>query len=474
MISTPPFRSKRVFCLTVLFYLGLVGLFPPSAAAQNDIALEIWYGDNETVSDDCLTQQYVNILGRVTSSSKDIRLTYRLNSAPPREIEVGPNLFRLAADGDFNIDISVSDLADGQNEVEITAENGAGDQAIHTVIVNRERSAESLQPPDQQIRWEMVNLSEGPADVIDGRWEITPEGIRSVEPGYDRLVALCPMSWQNFELTVPVTVHAIEPRKEWPSNGSGVGVAFHWNGHEDWNDIQPDYGWYPIGGFNVLSWDYAGGRTEPHESILLNGNEYWPLDESVTELQIGQTYMFKLRSEHVPGYGSLYKSKVWLANEPEPADWLLRGHQYTWHPFYGSILLVSHHADATFGTIEIKNLDNSMLNRLLNLLPFIGMVPLLVLGLVAVFQAASRRNRLPAAYRQPLLWAGIGTLLFAIGKPLSDFVVPRFMHDLNFNFEYISVALTAVNLLLAGLMLVAVARFFLLVSRRVEQPAVRE
>ncbi len=428
-----------------LLFAVLVGW--SSAAADETITIDIWYGSEQTINSQCLTQQYFNVLGNVRSENEITSLTYMLNGGEAVPIEVGPNLFRLANPGDFNVDLDLNNLQPGANEVIISAADSTGTTASQTVVVRFENGGAPDLSQTQMISWTPEDLASGRAVVIDGYWELTADGLTNSETGYDRLVGICPMNWQNFEITVPVTIHVIEPRKEWPSNGSGVGIAFHWNGHEKWNDIQPQYGWHPIGGFNILSWDYTGERAEPIEAILLNGDEYLPLDQQLTEIKIGETYLFKLRSEHVPGLGSYYKSKVWPAGENEPSQWMLIGHQYQWRPYFGSILLVSHHTEATFGTVEITNLSSPM-NELLNLLPFLALLPLLALGFYALYVARSAKNKMSGALHKSLVAAGLASILFAVGKPVLDLFMPPVMHSNNFGFKAISVALTAGNLLL--------------------------
>jgi uncharacterized repeat protein (TIGR02543 family) len=56
----------------------------------------------------------------------------------------------------------------------------------------------------------------------------------------------------------------------------------------------------------------------------------------------------------LPG-GSFYSFKVWEASEPEPSDWYLSGYGNGIDPdeAHGSVLLVSHRTDASFGDVTI-------------------------------------------------------------------------------------------------------------------------
>ena len=46
------------------------------------------------------------------------------------------------------------------------------------------------------------------AHIVDGLWKLTPDGIRGIQTGYDRTIAIGDMTWpSNYEVTVPFTAH---------------------------------------------------------------------------------------------------------------------------------------------------------------------------------------------------------------------------------------------------------------------------
>ena len=49
--------------------------------------------------------------------------------------------------------------------------------------------------------------------VVDGLWSINGEQLQTELPGYDRLVALGSMTWTDYEVEVPVTVHSLNPEE---------------------------------------------------------------------------------------------------------------------------------------------------------------------------------------------------------------------------------------------------------------------
>ena len=55
-----------------------------------------------------------------------------------------------------------------------------------------------------------------------------------------------------------------------------------------------------------------------------------------------------------PGQTAYYGFKMWLQSEAEPADWAVEGPGRNGEPGEGSLLLVAHHVDATFGNVLIN------------------------------------------------------------------------------------------------------------------------
>ncbi|MGB5872106.1 MAG: T9SS type A sorting domain-containing protein [Bacteroidota bacterium] len=74
---------------------------------------------------------------------------------------------------------------------------------------------------------------------------------------------------------------------------------------------------------------------------------------SATQLDYGVPYLFKMQVKTEPGVGGLYKFKAWKASGTEPESWLLTGQESLSNPQQGSLLLVAHHAYATFGNISV-------------------------------------------------------------------------------------------------------------------------
>ncbi|MDZ7764250.1 MAG: hypothetical protein U5K00_07450 [Melioribacteraceae bacterium] len=129
--------------------------------------------------------------------------------------------------GDFVTEIDYADLNDGVNTVEFTATDALGTQTTESITLNYE--AGNIWSLPYTADWKTLGSIDdinNLANIVDGLWELTPDGIRTTEPGYDRLIALGDETWTtNYEVTAEMTIHSI-------SSGSGVGFAIGWQGHD--------------------------------------------------------------------------------------------------------------------------------------------------------------------------------------------------------------------------------------------------
>jgi hypothetical protein len=181
------------------------------------------------------------------------------------------------------------------------------------------------------------------AQVVDGLWAPAGDGVRTVEPGYDRTIALGAESWAGVDVTVPVTIHSLD----WNAPHSGVGVATGWRGHEGGGTL-PSEGW-PLGGF--CFYYRTGGGGAGHELYLFWYG--WPPYESDNVkdwIQLGTPYMFRMKTEPLDAQNSRYSCKVWRASDPEPSRW---GVSQVMARRDGSVLLVADYADVTFGRVRV-------------------------------------------------------------------------------------------------------------------------
>ena len=71
------------------------------------------------------------------------------------------------------------------------------------------------------------------AQIADGLWIKEANSIRPAIIGYDRLVTIGNMTWDDYEITVPITLNTpLDPAS--PSGGPNFGFGMRWQGHYDW------------------------------------------------------------------------------------------------------------------------------------------------------------------------------------------------------------------------------------------------
>lgn len=309
--------------------------------------IDVWDGDEQVVGSNGQTQLFYNLLGNVSDPDGVGALSYSLNGGAARPLAIGPDTRRLEAPGDFNADIPWDDLAPGVNEVVLTASDGAGNSSSRTVTVGRQ---DGSAPLPYSTDWASAARIGDQAQVVDGKWGIDGDTVRPLELGYDRLLMLGDIAWSDYEVTVPVTVHGLGPGHNSPSGGAAlVGLALNWQGHTQTRNEQPFRYWYPTGAFAWYRWFEPTGKFE------LSGNDRTPAVRNQSwGLELGQTYIFKARSETVAG-GVQYSWKIWAEGSPEPATWFLTILEDD-GPATGSVGLIAHHADVQFGNVKVTPL----------------------------------------------------------------------------------------------------------------------
>jgi len=326
--------------------------------------IDIWYGRRQAFGRVGNPQECVNILGNVACGGEGaVELSYRLNGKAGREadgvpgkLNVGPHPIergprRLYFAGDFNIDLNTSDLLDGENIVEIAAVTGDGERTHETVIV--EYHLGNVWPLPYEIDWPSLSDASVALQISDGLWRWGPEGIRTAHVAYDRLLLVGDVSWRDYEATVPVTVHAVDESVVGTpiSWGCNLTVFPRWRGHTDTPVCvsQPKCGWIPAGPMHGFFW-------QPDEGFVVGVNTAPDVGPRVRykgiDLRIGGTYWFKMRVE-TADEGSVYRFKVWADGQPEPEGWPMRKDMPEGTPATGSLGLLAHHVDATFGNLSV-------------------------------------------------------------------------------------------------------------------------
>ena len=248
---------------------------------------------------------------------------------------------RIGAYGDFNIELDRLALSPGGHVVSIVALDGLGNESTRHVEVDV--LAGATWPLAYETEWQ-AGIT-GTAQIVDGLWRAEGDGIRTVETGYDRAIAIGDETWSGVDATVPITVHAIGS-----STHSGFGVAAGWRGHEGNAWESPRTGW-PLG---AMCFYYSHEQGAWHQLSLLRygSGMFVQSDPRANWIELGTTYMFRLRAEPVDSAESRYSCKVWRAADPEPVTWTLSA---LLPRRAGSLLLVADFADVTFGRVTVHD-----------------------------------------------------------------------------------------------------------------------
>ncbi|EDY82664.1 Carbohydrate binding domain protein [Verrucomicrobiia bacterium DG1235] len=315
--------------------------------------IDIWYGDDQEFGSIGIPQSQVNLLGNILIPDFIESLSFSLNGVPRGELSIGDEAnIRLGGPGDFNVEILLTDLIEGENVVELLARGLDGSEFSREVSFSS--SIFSDWPLPYSIDWSEVSRIDEVAQVVDGKWELVEGGVRVVESHYDRLIAIGDIDWTDYEVTVPITVHSVGDQGA--PNEPLVGVLMRWTGHSQkrWNE-QPGTEWRPIGAIGAYGWYEDGSRGGPRFHILESGVKKSSGYDS-EQLPLEVSYFFKVRVEsEIPGSPGFYRFKAWPADEPEPKNWGIT-RQADDGLLNGSLALVAHYVTATFGDIEIVSL----------------------------------------------------------------------------------------------------------------------
>jgi hypothetical protein len=312
-------------------------------------AIDVWYGAYQVFGEAGIPQRFINVLGNVQDSDGIASLTYSLNGAPGLPLSIGPDGRRLQRSGDFNVEVPYARLSAGVNEIAIRASDTQSNVSTETIQVEHVDTV--IAPLPYSIDWGSVTeVSDVAQIVVDGKWSLGSDGLRMLEPGYDRLVAIGDLQWTNYEATVEITLNKpLDVNTTYPPF---IGLAMRWTGHFDWIGNQPRRGWYPLG--------CLMGYTHTPSVSKMRG---WTSDgstlggDSVPEPAVGVPYVYKMRGEPLPNGDIQYSMKMWPSGQPEPGAWTIT-HIEDQPTASGSLLVVVHEADITLGDVAIVSVSN--------------------------------------------------------------------------------------------------------------------
>lgn len=346
--------------------IGLVGANSLGHNLQEDLlevgpVINIWYGLTQTFGDPSNPQGQIAILGNVSADA--VSLQYRLNGGDIKDLTIGPDGRRLENIGDFAVELFDSELnaLPAVNTVEIIATDSIPNQTSVTVTVNYERYKRwDLSESSFSITNWNVDLTK--AQVVDGKWNTADTMLYTTEPGYDRMVAIGDMGWQDYEVLAEIKPIGIDPSCDefydcgGESYTPGIGLIARWTGHTDLPAFvagtQPKSGWLPLGAIGWYRWDNADeGR------LRIYHDESTSVSAGLSTLSFGTTYMYKFRVVTMGDGSPLYTLKVWDKSVSEPSEWNLTWQGAPDDPRSGSVVLFSHHVDAEFGDVRVSQIN---------------------------------------------------------------------------------------------------------------------
>lgn len=142
-----------------------------------------------------------------------------------------------------------------------------------------------------------------------------------------------------------------------PSYHCAAGFVLRWHGHLDWDGTRPRWGYAPAG---AIAWYSYIPNRKAYRLTFMGGPDrdvrFFGTDPSGRQLRMGVTYIFEARVQSQRGRPSMYRMKVWRAGEAEPARWDLQSEGLPGELTQGSLLLIAHQADATFGDVTVTPL----------------------------------------------------------------------------------------------------------------------
>ncbi len=398
-----------------------------SEAPQPPETIHVWYGTEQHFGFPGLAQRWINIPGHVDNHEQLASLSFTVNDGPEQTLSIGPDARRLARAGEFNVEIDAEELRPGNNTLSIIKSLKDNSREVKDVAIHYRIQP---WPLPYRVDWSAIPNIQETVQVVDGLWQLTDSGLRTA-PGhitYDRSLALGDASWSSYEILVGFTVNSVD----YSAYGSpesvspGLGLILHWNGHTDTpvDCGQPHCGWFPAGAIHWYSLpenEAAGFSINTRPISDLSVKLPYPLT-------VATGYLLRCRVQVFP-FRTHYALKIWQEGEEEPDEWSLQRTADRKNPGHGGVLLVAHHLDLTFSTIEVREIipeQNLPISEYLRFLPQILTMAaaLLFLGLTMAGKQCGARNRIIIVVS---LLAAL-TLFISI-EPLLPIILERFSFD---------------------------------------------
>lgn len=318
--------------------------------------VEIWHGAHQRVGHLGNAQSHFNVLGQVDDPRAVSELYYHLNDGEKIALGIGssPNGFgdgrRLARSGHFNADVPVAHLRDGDNHVGIVAIDHDGNEFTSSLKVEK---CDESPPLPCHIDWTTIHNPQDVGQFVDGRWAVGPAGLRTQHTGYERLFLIGNDAWTDYQITVPITIHAVDPLLGPYSGDNGLGVMMRFAGHaEGCAPEQPAWAYRPFGAVTWLRWKDGPDMPPQKQFYRADGNGRRNFGEcAIVE---GKTYVLRAACMGAERGSSIYRCAIWDADGKVPEAWDWQVQQADGRaPSHGGVALVAHHVNASFGSVEV-------------------------------------------------------------------------------------------------------------------------
>ncbi|MEM8897337.1 MAG: hypothetical protein AAGC85_04500 [Bacteroidota bacterium] len=324
--------------------------------AQSSPVIDVWYGDQQYFGYQGKAQRWVNVLGNISPIDQLDSLTYSLNGSVGGRLTLGSDLHRLAREGDFNVEIPWKILREGENHLLLQAwKNGqpSVSQKVHLHIQH-----DKQWPLPYSLDFRKVQSLQKVVQILDGKWELTPEGVKTSEPYYDRVLSMGDSSWKNYEADVILSIQGFTPSLPGPPtyNVSHFGVAMRWRGHHK-DGRQPSRKWFPLGAQGEM-------LLKPHPDsarwrILFDGADpEKPHRYTSNRNSVPLNTLLRVRTQiaTMEDGRSRYRFKQWIVGQSEPVEWDIEGYEEYDYPS-GALCLVPHNSDVTIQSVSVRPLS---------------------------------------------------------------------------------------------------------------------
>ncbi|MEM8737057.1 MAG: hypothetical protein AAGG38_01070 [Planctomycetota bacterium] len=330
-------------------------LTPRHAPADDAPSIELWYGPEIYIGQRGRSNRWVNVLGRVHAPVGLHDLRWQLLDrteylAGP--LNVGPTAYRLVDPGDFNLELDPALLHEGPNRLRIEAvdRHGQTDEAEVVVHLCPEPKCEL---PFQVDFGSLERIDEA-AHVVDGCWSLGPDGVRTRQIGYDRMLTVGSREWTDYEVLTSFTVHGYSDTpllEELPNCGTLVSVILRWQGHVNWHDLVPYRGYRPFG---IMAMHGHRFNQTSRYALYKNDDRMYPPEAPHHELEPGRRQWLRVSVQSRENQTSWYRMKAWADGHDEPDAWTFEEPGPDDELKAGSVVLMAHQTDVTFHGLEVR------------------------------------------------------------------------------------------------------------------------